>query len=151
MCVLFSRCDRERYHSEATVHWFNARATQLVDKALKYNAVQFTSKFTAIQFIRATQRVKRKVVEGGFGAAEHRAQQRAQHSAEGVPSTMDLMGEKGSLPRHSAAQAPPTLLPSHLDQIQTLEMNSKSSITASHQILDRSRTFLLPLHHFPSL
>ena len=26
MCVLFSRCDRERYHSEATVHWFNARA-----------------------------------------------------------------------------------------------------------------------------
>ena len=40
--------------SSSTKHW--------------YNAVQFFSKLTAIQFIRATERVKRKVVEGGFGA-----------------------------------------------------------------------------------
>ena len=50
------------------MHRFNVRATQFVNKALGYNAVQFFSKLTAIQFIRATERVKRKVVEGGFGA-----------------------------------------------------------------------------------
>ena len=55
--------------------------------------------------------VKRKVVKGGFGVeAELCSRSALLWWAEGVPSTMDLMGEKGSLPRRTPLYCHPTTL-----------------------------------------
>ena len=132
------------------MHWFNVRATQFVNKALvQRSSILFKIDCNTVH--PSNRESEKESGRGWFWCTEHTANS-IEHRAHQQCSTVQRLSstvqrERGrpfdngfnGRKRVEAAEAlyvlpePPTLLPFHLDQIQTLETDLKSSIKG-HQI-----------------